>query len=225
MSGPLDFEDDPREEKRRPIQRAPQAPPPARRPGAGRYTWFIGVAALLLIAVVGLNAIRTERVSSGGPEAGAKLPPFAVPLAEAELVGDANVALKAGEGAKRAACDVRGPDILNVCELAEQGPVVLALFPTEAGRCRSVARQLARMRERFPDVRFAAVGSRGNRRDLERLAAPFPVGWDRDGAVASIYGLVGCPQVTLARRGGEVVATTRTELTDDELAEQIEEAR
>jgi hypothetical protein len=194
-------------------------PPPQgeapRRPPSGRYTWFLGIVALVLIVLVTLNSITSEGVRTGGPEQGDRMQPFAVPLAASDLEGDANVARSddQGDAGERAACKVRGPKVLNVCQLYERGPVVLALFPTEGGECRSVLRQFQRMAPRFPDVSFAAVGSRGDRDDLGG-AWRFPVGWDRDGAVASLYGLVGCPQITFARRGGEVMETTRRELSD-----------
>lgn len=185
----------------------------------GRYTWFVGVVAFALIVVAILNGLETEGIQSGGPERGAKLQPFATPLADSQLEGDANVATKDDQGdfGRRAACTVRGREILNVCELYERGPVVLTIFPAQGEQCRDVLDQFQRVAPQFPDVTFAAVGSRGDRDDL-RGRWSFPVGWDRDGAVASLYGLVGCPQITFARRGGRVVETTRTELTDAQLA-------
>ena len=190
-----------------------------------RYTWVLGVAAFLLIVVVILNGISTpedEEIPSGGPNRGAQMHPFATPLAASDLKGDANVATKDGQGefGRRAACSVRGADILNICELYERGPVVLTIIPAQGEQCRSVLDQFQRVAPEFPQVSFAAVGSRGDRDDL-RGRWSFPVGWDRDGAVASLYGLVGCPQITFARRGGRVVETTRVELTDEALAAKV----
>lgn len=195
-----------------------ESPPPA-RPGLGRYTWFLGVVAFLLIVVAILNGISTEGVQSGGPERGATMQPFATPLAASDLEGDANVATKddQGEFGARAACKVRGPKILNICELYEKGPVVLAIFPAEGDQCRTVLDQFQRLAPRFPRATFAAVGSRGDRDDLKGPWR-FPVGWDRDGAIASLYGLVGCPQITFARRGGKVFETTRREMSDNQIA-------
>ena len=69
----------------------------------------------------------------------------------------------------RRPCDVRGPDVLNVCELAERGPVVLAFFAEPVDRCDDQIDMLDRLRSRFPDVQFAAVAIRGDRDDA---AAP-----------------------------------------------------
>jgi hypothetical protein len=220
--GPLDFGDEPRDEGRlEPDDPPPPPPPPARPAGASRYGWFLGVAGFLLIVVVTLNAVLTDSdIPSGGPDSG-ELAPFAVPLADSSLDGDANLATKEGQDqlGPRPACEVREPDVLNICQQWEQGPVVLALFPTNADRCRSVLEQLERLRPKFPRVRFVAVGSRGDRADLRGWS--FPVGWDRDGAVAARYGLVGCPQVTLANKGGKVVETVRREIDDAALEAKV----
>jgi hypothetical protein len=77
--------------------------------------------------------------------------------------------------------------------------------------------QFARVRSQVPGVQLVAVGSAGERRLLTGRRWAFPVGWDRDRAIASVYGLAGCPQLTFARRGGQVLETTRRELTDDDL--------
>ena len=190
--------------------------------GRPRYGWVVGLAAFLLLVVVTLNSITTEGVESGGPRAGERLPPFAVPLADSGVEKDANLATKPGQGqlGDRPACEVRGPEVLNVCEQWELGPVVLAIFPTAAGRCRAVLDQMARMKGRFPRVRFVAVGSRGDRDDL-RGNWGFPVGWDRDARLLALYGAVDCPQVTFANRGGEVVGSVPRGLSDAELARRV----
>ena len=194
-----------------------------------KYSWFLGVVAFLLIVVAILNGISTssdEEIPSGGPNRGAQMHPFATPLAASDLDGDANVAVKDGQGefGNRAACKIRGPKILNICELYEKGPVVLAIFPSQGKQCRDILAQLDRIAPRFAGVSFAAVGSRGDRDDL-RGDWSFPVGWDRDGAIASLYGLVGCPQITFARRGGKVLETTRREMSDGEIAAVVKRLR
>jgi hypothetical protein len=195
------------------------APPPARPPGASRYTWFIGVVAFLFLVLVTINAVDDQGAEPGGPAGGEKLLAFAVPRADAPARQDGNE--DANLDSDRA-CEVRGPGILNICEEWEQGPVVLALFPTDASRCRSVVDQFDRIARRLRDVRFVAVGSRGDRAELRGRRHDFPVGWDRDGGVATAYGLVGCPQITFARKGGAVVETTRQELSDEEIAAKAE---
>ena len=192
---------------------------PRPRPARGRYTWFLGVVAFILLVVVTLNSVTNEGVRSGGPEPQGKLVWFAVPEADAPPRSDEDANVD-----QDTVCDVRGPGILNACELARDKPVVLALFPSDAARCRAVMEQFRRVAPDVPGVAFVAVGSRGDRADL---AGPwdFPVGWDKDGAVASIYGLVGCPQVSFAHRGGKVLETTRQELSDAQMAGLVRRLR
>ena len=57
------------------------------------------------------------------------------------------------------ACAERGARILNVCQLYEQGPVVLALF-VDAGSCPAVLSEMQALAPAFPGVRFAAVAIR-----------------------------------------------------------------
>jgi hypothetical protein len=56
------------------------------------------------------------------------------------------------------------------------------------------------------------VASRGSRSDLRsdirRHGWRFPVGYDRDGAVANLYDVAVCPTVTFAYPGGTALRTT-----------------
>jgi hypothetical protein len=135
--------------------------------------------------------------------------PFAVPLALGTLTGDANVATVAGQGAAGdlPACSVRGPQILNICQQYEAGPVVLALF-VAGGSCATVLSEMQSLAPSFPGVRFAAVSIRGERAAIRKLihakGLTYPVGFDADGALAAIYKLATCPQVTFGYPGGIV---------------------
>jgi hypothetical protein len=174
----------------------------------GRYVGLLGVLAVVLITI---NTALTKPNGATGIPPGEKLAPFAVPLATGSLPGDANVATKANEGSagKAPACQVRGTQILNICELYEQGPVVLALF-VNAGSCPAVLGSLQTLSGSFPEVRFAAVAIRGEgeRASLRRLVRSkgltIPVGIDEDGALAALYKVASCPQVSFAYPGGIV---------------------
>jgi AhpC/TSA family len=180
-----------------------------------------GAIAVALLGYIAVNALRTEGPGSRGVPAGERLPAFAAPLALSPLEGDADVS--------RRACEVRGPDVLNACELVERGPAVLAFFAAGADRCADQVDRLDGMRERFPDVGLAAVAIRGDRTDLRHTVRErgwrLPVAHDGDGAVANLYRVVVCPVTTFAARGGAVRGTALGELGERELAVRIEALR
>jgi hypothetical protein len=198
--------------------------PGVRRPaGSSRYGWFFAVVVVLLIAYIAINNAGSDDAGSTGPPVAKRMPPFAVPLALSDLDGDANVATESGQGdaGARPACEVRGPEILNVCQLWERGPVALSFLATRGGRCVDGIDQIDSLRDDYPDVQFAAIAIRGDRDDLRELIRErgwgIPVGYDRDGVLANLYSVAVCPQTTLAARGGKVRRTLIGEPTDREL--------
>jgi hypothetical protein len=198
-------------------------PAPPRPPaGTSRYTWIVGVLVVAALAYITLNTLGTDKPGSRGVPDGKPLPPFAVPLATSSLTGDAQVDPKK-------ACAVRGGDILNSCQLAEKGPVVLAFFATRSKRCERQVDVLDRVRRRFPDVGFAAISVRGKRADVRALVRKrgwgLPVGYDHDGAVTNAYAVAICPTVTFARKGGTVTDTSFKLLGDAALAREVEGLR
>jgi len=172
--------------------------PVVKPPQYGRYVVLLAVAILIGITV---NTITTKPNGSGGVAAGESVPPFAVPLASGNLKGDANVSTTG----KAPACTVRGPRILNICQLYERGPVVLALF-VDAGGCADVLSDLQSLSPSYPKVQVAAVAIRGDRSSVRGLLSShgisFPVGIDDQGDLAALYKLATCPQVTFVERGG-----------------------
>jgi hypothetical protein len=174
-----------------------------------RYGRWVGVIAIVFLALVTLNTVLTPPNGADGIAPGKAAAPFAVPLATGTLRGDANVATRSddGEAGRRPACAVRGPRILNLCQLYEAGPVVLALF-VDGGGCAHVLGEMQALAPRYPQMAFAAVSIKGDRGDLrslvrrERLA--FPVGIDEDGALVPLYKVASCPQLTLVLPGGVV---------------------
>ncbi len=179
---------------------------------SGTPRW-VGLLVLVLLALITLNTILTKPNGATGLAAGASLPPFAVPLVTGNLQGAANVAQHADEGqkGKRPACEVRGPRILNACELYERGPLVLALFVYDGG-CERILGDMQALQPAFPGVRFAAVSIKGDRGSLRKLVArdrlAFPVGIDEEGTLAALYKLASCPQITLVYPGGVVQSRT-----------------
>ena len=140
---------------------------------------------------------------------GERVPPFAVPLALGTLEGDADTATRANDGAagRVPACRERGPQILNVCQLYERSPVVLALF-VDGGSCPDVLDDMQALAPSFRGVRFAGVALKGDRAKVRKLIRThrlsLPIGIDRDGALAALYKVGTCPQMTFIYPGGEV---------------------
>ena len=178
----------------------------ARRARRGRLLGLV-----VVVAIVGVVASALLKGPGGlrGIDPGTPMPPFAVPLATGTLVGDANIATHAheGESGNVPACSVRGNRVLNICQLAERGPVVLALF-VNGQSCPQVLGGMQALQGSFPGVQFAAVEIKGSRSGLRHLIArdglTFPVGLDEDGALASLYKVLSCPQVDFAYPGGRV---------------------
>jgi hypothetical protein len=227
--GPLSFPEDeplpPREERRPAQEPPPEIPPPARPPA--RYGWLVGIVVAAVLVYIGLNTLRNAGSVSRGVDPGHRLPPFAMPLALSHLDADANVATRPGEGqqGRRAACSVRGPGILNVCQLYDGAPLVLAFVATRAGGCARELDRMERARTRFPAVRLAAVAARtdrsGLRKEIHRRHWRFPIGFDRDGAVFARYGIVDCPTLVFAYPGGIAMRTTVKALGDAQLTAAV----
>jgi hypothetical protein len=182
-------------------------PEPARR--APRYGGYVGVLVVVILVLITINTIVTKPNGVKGLAPGERMPPFAVPLALGNLNGDADTARNADEGSagRVPACRERGPQILNGCELYEGAPVVLALF-VDGGSCPAVLSEMQAVSRSFAGVRFAAVAIKNSRTQIRKLIAKrgltLPVGLDSDGALAALYKVATCPQVTFAYPGGEV---------------------
>jgi hypothetical protein len=189
------------------MSRSEQGSPPAL---AGRgYGRYVGILGVLIVVLITINTALTKPNGATGIQPGHPFAPFAVPLAQGDVNGDADVATHADEGAagKRPACAERGAGILNICELYEQGPVVLALF-VDGGSCPKILSDLQALAPSFPGVRFAGVAIKGDRAQVRKLVRTrklsFPVGFDSDGALAALYKVASCPQVSFAYPGGVV---------------------
>lgn len=192
----------------------PRPQPPI---STSRYTWFVGVVAVLLIAVVTVNSITSDGPGSRGVAVGRTAPPFAAPLVENRFASGhdyVNVATRTGQkgdAGKVAACSIHRPDALNICDLYADKPVVLAFFFTRGDTCGeqlSILQQLAATRT---DVRFAAVALKAKQDEAADVARSralrFPVAYDRDGILSSLYNVVICPEISFIRRGGRVAGT------------------
>ncbi|HEY8303916.1 MAG TPA: hypothetical protein VIG42_04920 [Solirubrobacteraceae bacterium] len=170
----------------------------------GRYVALLGV---LLVVVFTLHTVLGSHKGAAGLRVGSHIPPFAAPLAIGGPVGEVDVATRPNEGAagKHPACTVRGAGILNICQLYEHRPVVLALF-FDAGACASVLERLQRLAPLYPKVSFVAVAVNEDAGSVVRLVRSrritIPVGVDADGRLAGLYTMVSCPQIMFVAPGG-----------------------
>jgi AhpC/TSA family len=195
-----------RSERDSPVpDRSPTAPA-ASIPRYGRYA---GLLAIVILVLITINTVTTKPNGAKGLAPGERMAPFAVPLARGTLVGDADTARHADEGSagRVPACQERGSQILNICELYEGGPVLLALF-VDGGSCTDVLGEMQALAPSFPGVRFAAVAIKNGRSEVRSLirkrGLTYPIGLDNDGALAALYKVATCPQLTFAYPGGEV---------------------
>ena len=174
-----------------------------------RYGRYVGILGVLIVVLITINTALTKPNGATGIEPGQPLAPFAVPLVRGDVNGESDVATRPDEGAAGnvPACRERGTGILNICELYERGPVVLALF-VNSGSCPRILSDLQALAPSFPGVRFAGVAIKQERGQLQQLlrtrGLSIPIGFDKDGALAALYKLASCPQVNFAYPGGIV---------------------
>ncbi|HTZ62638.1 MAG TPA: hypothetical protein VMB51_00885 [Solirubrobacteraceae bacterium] len=176
--------------------------------GPRRYGRYVGLLALAILVLVTINIVLTKPHGVGGVATGHRVPPFAAPLASGGLEGAVNVATSSDAAGKRTACEVRGAGVLNICELYEHGPVVLALF-VDGGSCAGVLADMQTLAREFPDVGFAGVAIKGERAALRKLIRvrglhDVQVGLDPEGVLVDLYGVATCPQISFVLPGGVV---------------------
>ncbi len=202
-----------------------------------RYSAVVGVlfAAVILIAL--LNTVGNEDEGTLGLDEVAKrwpLPEFAVPLALGGLEGDANVAQDdcetsqtpcPPEARRTPACAIRSPGAIRVCDLFDR-PLVLSFWFSTGGNCvnqqDAVDEAYARYRGRVSFLSLNVRDSRDTVRDLVREHGwKMPVGYDRDGAVASLYRVGGCPTFAYVYPGGTLQSSSAGDLTSSQLDARI----
>ena len=202
-----------------------EGPGPA-RPG-GRYTWVVGVAALVVIIVVAFNSLPNAGRGYRGPEEGERVPVFAAPLASGDTEADANVKQDAGDDDANndtPACDVRLVDVITACELFAEKPLVLALT-VPSSDCERQLEAMETLSGQHPDVQFAAVVSgrphETVREVVERTGVTFPVAVDRDLAVFNRYRVAYCSTAIIERGGVLREFHPNRPLDEDELAKAV----
>jgi hypothetical protein len=204
-----------------------------------RYSILVG---LLFLAVIVIATLNTLEGGGGGKTLGLDnfparwpLPEFAVPAAAGQLEGDANVAqddcevseLPCPDEAQRTpACEIDSQGAIRVCDLFDR-PLVISFWFTKGDDCAAqqdvVQEVYGRYRER---VGFLSLDIRDDRDTVRTLIQQhgwtLPVGYDRDGAVGSLYGVGGCPTFAYVYPGGTLQSASIGELTPAQLGKRVD---
>jgi AhpC/TSA family len=204
-----------------------------------RYSVAVG---LIFLAVIAVATIQTLGGGGGEGTLGLDrqpprwpLPEFAVPAAAGTLEGDANVAqddcesaaIPCPEDARRLpACRIDLAGAIRVCDLFDR-PLVISFWFAEGGECAAQQDVVDTVYERYRGrVNFLSLNVRDDRdevRDtIRRHGWKLPVGYDRDGAVAGLYRVGGCPTFAYAYPGGTLESAGIGELTVGELRARVE---
>ena len=210
-------------------------PPP--RPSS-RYSVIVGLLFLAIILVAFIDSISTEDPATLGldrEEADLPLPEFAVPVAVSDLPGDANVAqddcssaeIPCPAGDERTpACRVEEPDAIRVCDYFDK-PLVISFWFTKGGDCEAQQDVVSAVSGEFSGrVNFLSLNIRDDRDKVRELVEErgweMDVGYDHDGAVASLYNVGGCPTFAFAYPGGILHDAHIGELDAEELSAEVE---
>ena len=203
-----------------------------------RYALIVGAIFAALILVALLNTVGGEDAGTLGLDeqpARWPLPEFAVPVAAGDLEGDANVAqddcetsqLPCPADARRSpACRVSGADVIRVCDFFDR-PLVLSFWLARGGKCADqqevVDRAYARYLGRVGFLSLDIGSDRDTVRDLVRERGwKMPVGYDRDGAVGSLYRVGVCPTFAYAYPGGTLQSASFGELSLTQLEARVQ---
>ena len=195
-----------------------------------RYSVGVGLLFLALIAFVAIQTLTggndDETLGLDKLEARWPLPEFAVPAAAGPLEGDANVAQDdcgsvgipcPEEPPRKPACRITTRGALRVCDYFDK-PLVLSFWFSEGGGCVDQQDVVDRVYRRYLGrVNFLSLDVRDDRGTLRKILAErgwrMPVGYDRDGAVAALYRVGGCPTFAYAYPGGTLQAASIGELS------------
>jgi peroxiredoxin len=185
-------------------------PPRPRQPGQ-RYMWVVGVAAVILIVVAGINSLPHAGAGISGPTVGKPLPRFAAPTALGpKSDADPNTKQSAsdtGASNKVPACQINVPGALRICDY-ETKPLVIAFIVPGAPDCEKFGDRLQQLKPRYPGVNFVVVVSGVNQGRARTLVQDhgwtFPVAVDHNLAVFNTYRVAVCATAVFAYKGGIV---------------------
>ncbi len=202
-----------------------------------RYSILVGLvfAAIVVIAVLngsggGSWTLGLDRAPGNWP-----LPEFAVPRVGSDLEGDANVAqddcassqLPCPDAARRTpACRVRDRRAIRACDLFDR-PSVISFWFSKGDGCVEQQDVVSSLYRRYRGrVNFLSLDVRDGRGSVDELTRErgwrMPVGFDRDGAVAGLYHVGGCPTFAYVYPGGTLQSAGIGDLTVGQLQQRVE---
>ena len=204
-----------------------------------RYSIVVGLLFLAVIVVATVNTIggggdgRTlglDRLPPRWP-----LPEFAAPEGGGQLEGDANVAqddcetsaIPCPEESQRTpACGIDPAEAIRICDFFDR-PLVISFWFTKGSGCVEQQDLVERAYRRYRGrVGFLSLDIRDDRDALRGLIRrrgwTMPVGYDRDGAVAGLYGVGGCPTFAYVYPGGTLQSAGIGELTLPQLSDRVD---
>jgi hypothetical protein len=163
------------------------------------------------------------------------LPEFAVPEGSSRLEGDANVAqddcevssLPCPNDARRTpACRINTAGAIRICDLFDR-PLVVSFWFSKDGGCVEQQDVVQRAYRRYRGrVGFLSLDIRDDRDTLRGLIRQrrwtMPMGYDRDGAVAGLYGVGGCPTFAYVYPGGTLQSASIGDLTVAQLSGHVD---
>ena len=184
-----------------------------------RYSIVVGVLFAVVIAIAAIDTLGGNDEGTLGLDELSRhwpLPEFAVPSAAGGLEGDANVAQDDCETSqapcpdsaqREPACRIATPGAIRVCDFFDRPLLISFWFSRGGSNCTRqqdvVDDVYARYRGRVGFLSLDVRDDRDTVRDLiDRRGWRMPVGYDRDGAVAGLYGIGLCPTFAYVYPGG-----------------------
>jgi thiol-disulfide isomerase/thioredoxin len=174
-----------------------------------RRTSLVALVGVLVVAALGIVVINyltgreSQTVGLGDYRIGEKVDPFAIPDVDSDLEGDANID-------RDEACSVTQDGAIRVCDYFDRPLVISFWFTRGAGRCVEVQDVFDRVARKYRNRMGAlSINVLDDRQRVEEIAADrgweLTVGHDRDGAVANLFRVGGCPTFLFVAPGGKLV--------------------
>jgi hypothetical protein len=202
----------------------PRSKPSDARRTTGRYTWVVGVVFLIVVVIGGANALNNAGGGFKGLVAGKPLPVFAAPLTSSGHDNDVNVQRRSSGGVP-AACDVRLPGVVTLCQLRGKPLVITFIANGGSRRCAAQLDVLDRVRSSFPGVQFLGVISNKPLADAKAIVHShgwkLPVALDRDHELFNLYAIGDCPTTVFGRPNGRSAGTRHPALTEAQLRAHV----